>query len=433
MTLGAGYRYLMSSVARGDGAGLTSSPLTRYYAESGTPPGRFLGTGLAGLAGGQGVRAGSTVTEEHLFRMLGMLQDPITGEQLGRSPRTTGTAHIDRYGRVRKPPRPVGGFDLTFSAPKSVSVAWAVGDPRTQAEIYRAHLRAVEYVIGYAERTVFTSRSGDGGVVQEDIRGVVAAGFDHWDSRAGDPQLHTHVVVMNRVQCGDGVWRTLDGRVLFRATVAVSELYNAVLSDYLTSALGWGWEPMVRRHSAAPKYEVAGVSAQLQLEFSRRSGAIEEAKNALVDGFVVSRGRQPSTREVLKLRQQATLATRPDKEHHLLGEQMAVWRARAAARLGGAGTLGWVSTLAGRNDLPLLGSGDLDDATLSEAAVVAVAEVAGKRATFSRMNVLAEVLRQFHGVRFAHPDERVTVVERTTDLACRRALLISPPELALSL
>ena len=85
MSLGAGYRYLMSSVARGDGAGLTSSPLTAYYAESGTPPGRFLGTGLAGLAGGQGVLAGSTVTEEHLFRMLGMLADPITGQQLGRS------------------------------------------------------------------------------------------------------------------------------------------------------------------------------------------------------------------------------------------------------------------------------------------------------------------------------------------------------------
>src|SRR5450759_4244768 len=131
MTLGAGYRYLMSSVARGDGAGLTASPLTPDYPESGPPPGRFLGAGLAGLAGGQGVRAGSTVTEEHLFRMLGMLQDPITGEQLGRSPRTTGTAHIDRYGRVRKPPRPVGGFDLTFSAPKSVSVACAGHPPPT--------------------------------------------------------------------------------------------------------------------------------------------------------------------------------------------------------------------------------------------------------------------------------------------------------------
>src|SRR5450759_5663709 len=127
---------------------------------------------------------------------------------------------------------------------------------------------------------------------------------------------------------------------------------------------------MARRHSVAPKYEVAGVSAQLQSEFSRRSGAIKDSKNALVDEFVVSRGRQPSNREVLKLRQQATLATRPDKEHHLLGEQMAVWRVRAAARLGVAGLLGWVSTLAGRNDLPFLGSGGLDDATLIEAAGV---------------------------------------------------------------
>lgn len=220
----------------------------------------------------------------------------------------------------------MAGFDLTFSAPKSVTVAWAVGDPATQAAIYEAHLAAVEYVIGYGERAVFSSRSGDGGVVQEDIRGVVAAGFDHWDSRAGDPQLHIHVVVMNRVQCGDGVWRTLDGRVLFRATVALSEMYNAVLSDYLTSALGWGWEPMTRTHSDVPKYEVAGVSAALRAEFSRRSGAIEDAKNALVDQFVFSRGRQPSNREVLKLRQQATLATRTGKEHHLLGEQMALWR-----------------------------------------------------------------------------------------------------------
>ena len=430
ISLGAGYRYLMSSVARGDGAEPASSPLTRYYAESGTQPGRFLGAGLAGLAGGQGVRAGSMVTEEHLFRMLGMLQDPITGEQLGRPPRVTGPTRIDRFGRAGKPAGPVAGFDLTFSAPKSVSVAWAVGDPATQAAIYEAHLAAVEYVIGYGERAVFSSRSGDGGVVQEDIRGVVAAGFDHWDSRAGDPQLHTHVVVMNRVQCGDGVWRTLDGRVLFRATVALSEMYNAVLSDYLTSALGWGWEPMTRTHSDVPKYEVAGVSAALQAEFSRRSGAIEDAKNALVDQFVFSRGRQPSNREVLKLRQQATLATRTGKEHHLLGEQMAAWRARAAAGLGGPDPTGWVSTLAGRNHLPLLVSGDLDEPMLADVAGVALGEVAGKRATFSRMNVFAEVLRQFHGVRFATPDQRVAVVEATTQRALAAALLISPPQIA---
>ena len=232
ISLGSGYRYLMSSVARGDVQGLASSPLTRYYAESGTPPGRFLGAGLAGLTDGHGVKPGATVTEEHLFRMLGMLQDPVTGAQLGRPPRATGTTYIDRAGRARKPSRPVAGFDLTFSAPKSVSVAWALGDRATQAAVYRAHLRAVEYVVGYAERAgVFSSRSGDGGLVQEDVRGVVAAGFDHWDSRAGDPQLHTHVVVMNRVQCRDGQWRTLDGRHLLdsRRALLRGELPQSIL------------------------------------------------------------------------------------------------------------------------------------------------------------------------------------------------------------
>jgi conjugative relaxase-like TrwC/TraI family protein len=431
ISLGAGYRYLMASVARGDGAGVMSSPLTRYYAESGTPPGRFLGAGLACLAGGAGVVPGAQVSEEALFRMLGKLQDPVTGQQLGRPPKAVGTAYIDGKGRVRKAPRPVAGFDLTFSAPKSVSVAWALADPGTQAVIYRAHLRAVEFVIGYAERAVFFSRSGHAGVVQEDVRGVVAAGFDHWDSRAGDPQLHTHVVVMNRAQCADGAWRTLDGRLIFKATVALSTLYNAVLSDYLTGALGWGWEPMARRHSAVPKYEVAGVDAQLQAEFSRRSGAIEDAKNALVDDFVAAHGRQPSSREVLQLRQQATISTRPDKEAHALGEQMAVWRARAA-RLVGLDSARWVSHLAGRNELPLLRAADLTDQTLAGVAGAALAQVAGKRATFSRMNVLAEVLRQLHGARFADPTERLAVAERATDLALDRAVPVDPPEIAVT-
>src|SRR5450759_329205 len=164
MSLGAGYRYLMSSVARADGSGHGASALTRYYAESGTPPGRFLGRGLAGLNGGEGVAVGSTVTEEYLFRMLGMLQDPITGEQLGRPPRRGGPAHIDSRGVTAKAPLPVAGFDLTFSAPKSVSVAWAVADETTQGLIYAAHQAALEHVIAYAEERVFSSRSGKGGV-----------------------------------------------------------------------------------------------------------------------------------------------------------------------------------------------------------------------------------------------------------------------------
>jgi hypothetical protein len=81
MTLGSGYRYLMRSVAQSDGASQHPSALTRYYAQSGTPPERFLGAGLAGLGHGAGVPVGSEVTEEPLFRMFGMLQDLLTGEQ----------------------------------------------------------------------------------------------------------------------------------------------------------------------------------------------------------------------------------------------------------------------------------------------------------------------------------------------------------------
>src|SRR5205823_6356116 len=97
-------------------------------------------------------------------------------------------------------PQPVAGFDLTFSVPKSISTAWAVADAGTQAVIYEAHREAIHVALGYAEQHIFFARSGTNGAVQEQIRGVVAAGFDHWDSRAGDPQLHTHVVVLNRAQ-----------------------------------------------------------------------------------------------------------------------------------------------------------------------------------------------------------------------------------------
>jgi hypothetical protein len=94
----------------------------------------------------------------------------------------------------------VAGFDLTFSPSRSVSVAWALADRDTKEKIYACHRRAIEVVLTFAEGEVFHSRSGTNGVVQEDIEGVVAAAFTHFDSRAGDPQLHDHVVVANRAR-----------------------------------------------------------------------------------------------------------------------------------------------------------------------------------------------------------------------------------------
>jgi len=137
----------------------------------------------------------------------------------------------------------------------------------------------------------------------------------------------------------------------------------------------------------------------------------------------------PARGRVLQLRQQATLQTRPDKRVQSLAELVHGWRGRASEVLG-ADPVAWVETLAGRNDLPLLRLGDLADEMLAEAAKVAVHTVAQKRATFARSNVFAEVLRQFHGVRFASADDRMAVVERTSELAVGQALLISPPELA---
>ena len=398
----------MSSVARGDGDGRAVSALTRYYAESGTPPGRFAGAGLAGLGRRRGVEPGSVVGEGALQRMLGALRDPVTGRYLGRPP-VLRSPYVDADGVEHAAPKPVAGFDLTFSVPKSVSVAWALADPATREAVYGAHRAAVERVLRFAEDQVFCSRVGKAGAAQIDLKGVVAAVFDHWDSRAGDPQLHSHVVVLNRAQGVDGKWRTLDSRAVFRSTVALSELYNGVLSDYLTAALGWGWEPVARRHSTVPKYEVAGVPATLREEFSRRSTAIEDTKNALVDQFARDHGREPTAREVLKLRQTATLATRPGKQVRPLVELVDGWRDRAESFLDGVDPGEWAASLAGRNDMPLLRAGDLDPGMLADLAAVTLATVGSRRATFTRANLLAEAARQLHGARFAtarRPDRR---------------------------
>ena len=134
MTLGSGYRYLMESVAVGDGAPGHTSSLTRYYATSGTPPGVFLGAGLGSLDDGRGVEPGSPVTEEHLFNLLGMCADPITGKTLGRQPNRThlslakrvaerivaipashtGTARAEEGARIEAEERTKGG---TFRTP----------------------------------------------------------------------------------------------------------------------------------------------------------------------------------------------------------------------------------------------------------------------------------------------------------------------------
>jgi conjugative relaxase-like TrwC/TraI family protein len=413
LSVGAGYKYLMHSIAAGDGPlnhDVTS--LANYYSASGTPAGRFLGRGLASLDGGNGVAEGTVVEDEPLRRMLLECADPITGQQLATK-------------RVRS--NGVGSFDLTFSPSKSVSVAWALGDRATRDVIYRCHQEAIAYVLDYAEREVFRVRAGTNGVVVDETNGVIAAAFTHFDSRAGDPQLHDHVVVMNRAQSArDGVWRTLDSRAIFASTVELSELHQGVLADLLCQELGWDFDPRTRRHSSAPKWEVTGVADGLMAEFSRRSEGIELEKIRLITQFEADHGRLPTDVEVLRLRQTATLATRPAKRGHSLTSLTEEWTTRAQPYLDtdpGA----FVAGLAG--DRTVLSASNVTAEAIATLGQTVLEAVATKRATFSLSNLRAESNRLLQGRRFITPAERERVVLAIADSAMGAAVLLSAPEL----
>lgn len=288
VSAGDGYAYLLRSGVRGDGDRSALDQVTRYYLEAGTPPGFWLSSGLEALdpalavnspegAPGEGapdidgVVEGDVVTEDQLKLLIGAGRHPLTGARLGRDCRTyepvgqrieervakldrwltdderaIATAAIESEEHRAGDRHAVAGFDLTFSAPKSVSVLWALADADTQARIVEAHHAAVRETLELLERHVAATRVGKDGVTQADVAGLIAAAFDHWDSRANDPQLHTHVVVSNRVKTLiDSVWRTLDGKPLYDAVVALSAHYDVVLRDRLTGTFGLAWE---RRH-----------------------------------------------------------------------------------------------------------------------------------------------------------------------------------------
>jgi hypothetical protein len=125
------------------------------------------------------------------------------------------------------------------------------------------------------DRALFT-REGTGGVRQVNVTGLVAAAFTHRDSRAGDPDLHTHVAVANKVQTLAGRWLSIDGRVLHSAKVAASETYNTSLEYHLTASLGVRFaERPGRDRSKRPVREIVGVDPRLTRRWSARRQVID--------------------------------------------------------------------------------------------------------------------------------------------------------------
>ncbi|PKH41998.1 conjugal transfer protein [Nocardioides alpinus] len=461
MSAGRGYDYLLKSVVRRDRDMGGFTPLTRYYTEEGTPPGRWLGSGLHALGGGE-IKRGDEVTPQQLALLLGSGRDPVTGESLGRAfpeydaakarvatrvanlpldlseeQRREATATIAHEEVAAGTRRAVAGYDFTFSVPKSVSALWGVADEGTQALILEAHHQALYEVVAFLEREVATTRrgvaAGDGAVAQADIVGIVATAYDHWDSRLGDPQLHTHVVISNKVRTAeDGRWRSLDGRPLHAAVVALSAHYNAVLADRMTRTFGIEWEQRDRGKNHNAAWELEPVPESLIREFSSRSRMVDEETDRLIDEYVARRGRRPSATRIIELRAGATLSTRPEKVIRSLFDLTTEWRERAHPILG-ASAAEWARRVtAGPVASPTLQADDIPLNVVAEVGISVVGAVSEKRSTWRHWNLWAEASRQTMGWRFASVEDREAVIGMVVDAAKGESQSLTPPELAIS-
>ncbi len=249
-------QYYLGSVARG---------VEDYYL-GGEVPGRWVGSGAAllGLAG--------AVAGDDLVAVLAD-RNPNSGTRLGCAGNRT-----------------IPGFDLTFSTPKTVSILFGLGERDVATIVRDAHEQALDAALAYLERHALWTRRGRNGVEVVPGDGLVGAAFRHRTSRAGDPHLHTHVLVANTVLGPDGRWRTLDFRHVFAHAKTAGYLYEAHLRHLLTDRLGLEWGP-VRNGTA----ELAGVPDDVRRLFSTRRHEIEAAMAAR--GETSARAAQVATLE----------------------------------------------------------------------------------------------------------------------------------------
>lgn len=227
----------------------------------------------------------------------------------------------------------VAGFDMVFTPPKSVSLAWGLGDKTLREGVQKAHEAAIGDVVNFLEDQVVMTRRGRNGVRQIDIEGgLIATKFRHWDSRSGDPNLHDHLVISNRVKGADGRWSAIDGRTLYAWNVAASELYSAKLAEHLESELGLVCVPDAAKSELSPVMEIAGFDREMMERFSSRRSEISAELDRLKEEYIESHGHAPGRKAMLELAQQATLATRPHKsEAKSLQDLCEEWAAKAEA------------------------------------------------------------------------------------------------------
>jgi conjugative relaxase-like TrwC/TraI family protein len=358
----------------------------QYLSGHGESPGRWYGAGATSLGlQGEASPAG--------FQAMFEGRDPTTGELLGRP-----------HGRNAVP-----AFDVVLRPTKSVSIVYGLGGAATGRAVLAAHHAGLAEAVAYLDEHV-GARRGHGGVQHVAGRGLLAVEFDHRTSREGDPLLHTHLVIANRVQGPDGRWTALDGRDLYRHRLATDAIYRATYQRELVRTLGVEW-------TAADGHgnrELQGIPEELVRGFSKRTSQIDaELDRLAADG----RERTP------RLVKWTVQATRKPKQHEAPDTLYGRWRAEAAERGHDADTL--VRTVTGRTaDRP-------QDRTVS-------AEVAGRlfdrlagpdgltatASTFTRPDVLVALGAGLAGVGRTELEELVDrfLAERAVSVVADRAL-----------
>jgi conjugative relaxase-like TrwC/TraI family protein len=379
-------------------AAATAAYYAHYLADApGEEPGEWWGRQAdeLGLAG--------TVTEEALETLLSG-RDPISGSPLGRE-------LVDRVKSDGTVVRAVAGFDATFSAPKSLSVWWALtGDDR----LLEAHDVAVTATLEHLERFGSTTRiRADGRRLHPDTGGLAVTVFRQSTSRDDDPQVHTHAVISAKVQTDDGRWYALDARYLKRQQRTLGGLYQSLLRSEITDRFGVGWSEIVNGQA-----EIAGVPRDLLEVFSKRSVEIDAALADKVAGFIGREGRTPSRFEHAALEREAAKDTRHKKTGNGVAELGTRWQVEAE-------TIGWTAE---QLTATIDAAGREQTARLDPKVTVAqiVESLSGSASTWCRADVLRAICDVQRPVSLMPARRWLGVLERAADRAVEHCVDLDP-------
>lgn len=293
----------------------TARYYTRYLDEPDEEPGRWRGgqAEALGLAG--------TVATDQLETLLAG-HDPTSGRQLG-------SPLADRFKADGTVIKAVAGYDATFSAPKSLSVWWALtGDPG----LLDAHDVAVAAVLDHLEAHGSTTRIRRNGTrAFVDTGGLTMATFRQSISREDDPQIHTHAVISTKVQTADGRWYALDARYLKRKQRALGGIYQSVLRAELTHRYGVEWDAITDGQA-----ELAAMPDELLDAFSKRARQVEDYLEIKLIGFRETEGRDPTRWERAAIAREAAADSRRDKTGAPVTDLRQTWQDEAT-------DLGWTA------------------------------------------------------------------------------------------